>query len=85
MQNYSMIFKSNVKIKLNSEKRSEFSIKFGMEWCMIYSYSVIIFQFCQIGHFGQNLAKSGQTLEIVSQPSGLSFQSNKYDFKKLNR
>ena len=34
------------------------------------------------GQFGQNLAKSGQSLEKVSQPRGLRFHSNKYDFLK---
>jgi hypothetical protein len=37
----------------------------------------------KIGQFGQNLAKSGQSLEKVSQPSGLRFHLNKYDFPKL--
>ncbi len=37
----------------------------------------------KFGQFGQNLRKSGQKLEKVSQPRGLSFQSNKYDFLKL--
>ena len=37
----------------------------------------------KIGQFGQNLAKSGQSLEKVSQPRGLRFHSNKYDFLKL--
>jgi hypothetical protein len=37
----------------------------------------------KFGQFGQNLAKSGQLLEKVSQPSGLRFHSNKYDFLKL--
>jgi hypothetical protein len=31
----------------------------------------------------ENLAKSGQSLEKVSQPSGLRFHLNKYDFLKL--
>jgi hypothetical protein len=37
----------------------------------------------KIGQFGLNLAKSGQKLEKVSQPRGLRFHSNKYDFLKL--
>ena len=37
----------------------------------------------KIGQFGQNLGKSGQSLEKVSQPSGLRFHSNKYVFLKL--
>jgi hypothetical protein len=37
----------------------------------------------KFGPFGQTLAKSGQTLEKDSQPSGLRFHSNKYDFLKL--
>jgi hypothetical protein len=37
----------------------------------------------KFGQFGQNLAKSGQKLEKVSQPRGLRFHSNKYDFLKL--
>ena len=37
----------------------------------------------KFGQFGQNLAKSGQLLEKVSQPSGLRFHLNKYDFLKL--
>ena len=35
------------------------------------------------GQVGLNLAKSGQSLEKVSQPSGLRFHLNKYDFLKL--
>jgi hypothetical protein len=34
------------------------------------------------GQYGQNLAKSGQSLEKASQPSGLRFHSNKYNFLK---
>jgi hypothetical protein len=34
----------------------------------------------KIGQFGQNLAKNGQKLEKVSQPRGLRFHSNKFDF-----
>jgi hypothetical protein len=37
----------------------------------------------KFGQFGQNLAKSGQKPEKVSQPRGLRFHSNKYDFLKL--
>jgi hypothetical protein len=37
----------------------------------------------KFGQFEQNLAKSGQSLENVSQPRGLRFYSNKYDFLKL--
>ena len=37
----------------------------------------------KFGQFGQNLAKSGQTLEKDSQPRGLRFYTNKYDFLKL--
>jgi hypothetical protein len=37
----------------------------------------------KIDQFGQNLAKCGQKLEKVSQPRGLRFHSNKYDFEKL--
>jgi hypothetical protein len=40
-------------------------------------------QFCQIGHFGQNLAKSGQTLGKDSQPRGVLFSSNENVFLKL--
>jgi hypothetical protein len=36
----------------------------------------------KFGQFGQNLAKSGQSLEKVSQPRGLRFHSNKNDFLK---
>ena len=36
----------------------------------------------KFGQFGQNLAKSGNTLEKVSQPRGLRLHSNKYDFLK---
>ena len=36
----------------------------------------------KIGQFGQNLAKSGQSLEKVSKPRVLRFHSNKYDFLK---
>jgi hypothetical protein len=38
----------------------------------------------KFGQFGQNLTKRGQKLEKVSQPRGLSFHSNKYDFLKLD-
>jgi hypothetical protein len=34
------------------------------------------------GQFGQNLSKSGQSLEKVSQPRGLHVNSNKFDFLK---
>jgi hypothetical protein len=34
----------------------------------------------KFGQFGQNLVKSGQKLEKVSQPRVLPFYSNKYDF-----
>ena len=37
----------------------------------------------KIGQFGKIWEKSGQTLEKVSQPSGLRFHLNKYDFPKL--
>ncbi len=37
----------------------------------------------KFGQFGQNLGKSGQKLKTVSQPRGLFFHSNKYDFPKL--
>jgi hypothetical protein len=36
----------------------------------------------KIGEFGQNLAKSGQSLEKLSQPRDLRFHLNKYDFLK---
>ena len=35
------------------------------------------------GQFGQKSPKSGQSLEKHSQPRGLRFHSNKYDFQKL--
>jgi hypothetical protein len=34
------------------------------------------------GQFGQNLSKSDQSLEKVSQPRGLHVNSNKFDFLK---
>ena len=37
----------------------------------------------EFGQFGKNSPKSGQSLEKVSQPRGLRFHSNKYDFLKL--
>jgi hypothetical protein len=36
----------------------------------------------KFGQFGLNLAKYGQSLEKVSQPRGLRFHSNKFDFLK---
>ncbi len=36
----------------------------------------------EFGQFGQNSPKIGQSLEKVSQPSGLRFHSNKYNFLK---
>jgi hypothetical protein len=38
----------------------------------------------KIGRFGQNWAKSGQTLEKDSQPRGLRFDSNKYSESRIN-
>jgi hypothetical protein len=37
----------------------------------------------KFGQFGLNLAKNAQSLEKASQPRGLRFYSNKYDFLKL--
>ena len=36
----------------------------------------------KIGQFGKIWEKSGQTLEKFSQPWGLRFHSNEYDFLK---
>ena len=36
----------------------------------------------KIGQFGKIWEKSGQTLEKFSQPWGLNFHSNEYDFLK---
>ena len=69
-----------MKIKLNSVKRSALNL----EWNDVLNIAIRSF-FCskKFGQFGQNLAKSGQSLEKVSQPRGLRFHSNKYDFLKL--
>jgi hypothetical protein len=67
---------------VNSVKRFKFSIKFGIEWYIKCPYLVK-----KSG--GKNwsiwakFGKSGQSLEKVSQPRGLRFHSNKYDFLKL--
>ena len=71
-----------MKSKLNSVKRFKFSIKFGIEWYIKCPY-LAKKSGKKFGQFGQNLAKSGQSLEKVSQPRGLRFHSNKYDFLKL--
>ena len=71
-----------MKSKLNSVKRFEFNIKFGIEWYIKCPY-LAKNRGKKFGHFGQNLAKSGQSLEKVSQPRGLSLYSSKYDFLKL--
>ena len=52
---------------------------------MVYFCEWYMFIFGQIvgkkfGQFGQNLAKSGHSLEEVSQPRGLHYHFNKYDF-----
>jgi hypothetical protein len=70
-----------VKSKLNSVKRFEFSIKFGIKWYIKCPY-LAKKSGKKIGQFGQNWTKSGQSLEKVSQPRGLRLHSNKYDFLK---
>jgi hypothetical protein len=71
-----------VKSKLNSVKRFRFSVKFGIKWHIECPY-LAKNSGEKNGQFGQNLALSGQSLEKVPQPRGLSFHSNKYDFLKL--
>jgi hypothetical protein len=61
-----------VKSKLYSVKRFELSIEFGIVWYINIHICVKIVR-KKFGQFGQNLAKSGQTLEKDSQPSGFTF------------
>ena len=71
-----------MKSKLNSVKRFEFSINLDQNSALnVHIWSKKVGK--KFGQFGQNLAKSGQSLEKVSQPRGLRFHSNKYDFLKL--
>jgi hypothetical protein len=61
-----------VKSQPNSVKIFEHSNKFSIEWYFKCPYLVKNIG-KKIGQFGQNLAKSGQKLEKVSQPRGLRF------------
>jgi hypothetical protein len=71
-----------VRSKLKSEKRFKFSIKFGKNSVLnVHIWSKIVE--IKLGDLGKIWQKSGQSLEKVSQPRGLRFHSNKYDFLKL--
>ena len=68
-----------MKSKLNSVKRFKFNIKFEIEWYIKCPYLAKN----SVEKIWTIWAKNGQSLEKVSQPRGLRFHSNKYDFLKL--
>ncbi len=80
---------TKVWISLKSEMQTGFCKKikishsiWNLEWHIKCPY-LVKNSGKNIGLLGQNLAKSGQRLEKVSQPRGLRFHWNKYDFLKL--
>ena len=71
--------KKGPKLKSRDEKKSK-----GYSYLEVLDIAIWLF-FCRkiFGQFRQNLAKSGQKLEKLSQHRGLRFHTNQYDFLKL--
>ena len=74
-----------MKSKLNSVKRFEFSIKFGVEWCIECSYfGEIVGK--KFGQFGQNWVKMGFSSEnsFQTKEKRVTIKVNEFFYTRIN-